>query len=67
MFRYAKPKENARKGSALTYPDGARVLHAKNAKAFFAKHTRFEQSADFAFAASKRTAKSEGISTGRTC
>ena len=38
-----------------------RVLHAKNAGAFFAKHTRLEQSADFAFAASKRTAKTEGV------
>ena len=52
-------KENVRKGSALTYPVGGRVLHAKNAFAFFAKRTRFEQSADFAFAASKRTAKTE--------
>ena len=43
-----------------------RVLHAKNADAFFAKHTRFEQSADFAFAASKRTAKTTGCSTERT-
>ena len=42
-----------------------RVLHAKNAVAFFAKHTRVELSADFAFTASKRTAKTTGISTGR--
>ena len=42
-----------------------RALHAKNAIAFFAKHARFEPSADFAFAASKRTAKTEGFSTGR--
>ena len=55
-----------RKGSALTYPVGGRVLHAKNAIAFFAKRTRFEQSADLAFAASKRTAKTAGISTGRS-
>ena len=46
-------------------PPGDRALHAKNAIAFFAKHARFEQSANFAFAASKRTAKTEGISTGR--
>ena len=38
-----------------------RALHAKNAIAFFAKHARFEPSADFAFAASKRTAKTEGF------
>ena len=49
------------KGSALMYPVGGRALHAKNAIAFFAKHARFEPSADFAFAASKRTAKTEGF------
>ena len=38
-----------------------RALHAKNAIAFFAKHARLSQSADFAFAASKRTAKTEGF------
>jgi hypothetical protein len=33
----------------------------KNAIAFFAKHARLLQTADFAFAASKRTAKTEGF------
>ena len=61
MFRCAKPEENVHKGSALMYPVGGRALHAKNAIAFFAKHARFEPSADFAFAASKRTAKTEGF------
>ena len=42
-----------------------RVLHAKNAVAFFAKHTRSLHCKNFAFAVSKRTAKTEGISTGR--
>ncbi len=46
-------------------PPGGRVLHAKNAIAFFAKHTRLLHSKNFAFAASKRTAKTWGISTGR--
>ena len=45
-------------------PPGDRALHAKNAIAFFAKHARFEPTADFAFAASKRTAKTEAISKG---
>jgi hypothetical protein len=33
----------------------------KNAVAFFAKHTRFEQSADFAFAVSKKRRKLQGV------
>ena len=46
-------------------PPGGRVLHAKNAVAFFAKHTRLLQSKNFAFAASKRTAKTAGLSMER--
>ena len=37
----------------------------KHAIAFLLNRTRLSQSADFAFAASKRTAKTEGFSTGR--
>ena len=48
----------------LVDPPASRVTRKKRS-AFFAKHTRLSQSADFAFAASKRTAKTEGISTGR--
>jgi hypothetical protein len=48
------------------YPVGGRALHAKNAIAFFAKHARLSQSENFAFAASKRTAKTTGFSTERT-
>jgi hypothetical protein len=38
-----------------------RVLHAKNAVAFFAKHTRLLQSKNFAFAVSKKRRKLQGF------
>ena len=61
-FATRNAKENVHKGlPSLVNPCCLRALHAKNAIAFFAKHARLSQSADFAFAASKRTAKTEGF------
>ena len=68
-----EPKKTRTKGALppCRSPGGC-VLHRirqsrihKNAIEFFAKRTRLLHSKNFAFAASKRTAKTEGISTER--
>ena len=59
-----RTKENVHRGCTPMYPTIFACYTQKRSRVF-AKRTRFEQSADFAFAASKRTAKTEGFSTGR--
>ena len=61
MFRYAKPKENVHKGLAVPYVSLLLRVLPPNASGVWLNRTRFELSADFAFAASKRTAKTEKL------